>query len=71
MPLNFILSFILSAVRANAEDKAQRNVESSQRALRQNDLARAEQESRAILRLDPDNADVHTPSAYCFIAPAN
>jgi Tfp pilus assembly protein PilF len=57
------LGFILSLSAANAQDRAveiQQSVEAAQRALSQNDLARAEQEYRSILRLDPNNADVYT-----------
>jgi tetratricopeptide (TPR) repeat protein len=57
------LGFILFMGPADAQDRAveiQQNVEAAQRALGQNDLARAEQEYRVILRLDPNNADVYT-----------
>jgi tetratricopeptide (TPR) repeat protein len=57
------MAFILSLGQGNAQDKAveiQQHVEAAKRALGQNDLARAEQEYRVILRLDPNNADVST-----------
>jgi Flp pilus assembly protein TadD len=57
------LAFILSLGQGNAQDRAveiQQHVESAQRALGRNDLERAEQEYRVILRLDPNNADVST-----------
>jgi tetratricopeptide (TPR) repeat protein len=57
------MSFVVSMVLANAQDKAaeiQRDVEAAKRALGQNDLAGAEREYRTILRLDPNNSDVYT-----------
>jgi tetratricopeptide (TPR) repeat protein len=57
------LAFILCMSPVNAQDRAaeiRQNVEAAQRALGQNDLAQAEQAYRTILRLDPNNADVHT-----------
>jgi tetratricopeptide (TPR) repeat protein len=58
------MSFVVvSMVLANAQDRTaeiQRDVEAAKRALGQNDLLQAEQEYGAILRLDPNNADVYT-----------
>lgn len=59
----FLLGLILAMGPANAQDRAveiQQSVAAAQRALSQNDLARAEEEYRAILRLDPNNADAYT-----------
>jgi tetratricopeptide (TPR) repeat protein len=57
------MSFLVSMVHAKAQDRTpevQRHVEAAQKALGQNDLAQAAQEYRAILQLDPNDADVYT-----------
>jgi Flp pilus assembly protein TadD len=66
------MSFVVSIVLANAQDKAaeiQGDVEAAKRALGQNDLAGAEREYRTILRLDPNNSDVYTALGVMLAAP--